>query len=101
MGYHLEFNCLLSVPSDLLDLKNMKAGEVHQITKEKERLYPLNIPIEICDENYQYYGKVAVRKLTLEAGKTTLEIEVLKIFSASEAAVYTNNFMKPPPRTVS
>jgi hypothetical protein len=101
MGYHLEFNCLLSVPSDLLDLKNMQAGKVHQITKEKERLYPLNIPIEICDENYQYYGKVAVRKLTLEAGKTSVEFEVLKVFTPDEAAVYTSNFIKPQTKSAS
>lgn len=95
MGYHLEFNCLLVVPRELLNLKSIRVGETHVITKEKERLYPLNIPIEICDEDYCYYGKVAVRKLTLEAGKTSLEVEILKLFSPEEAEVYTNNFIKP------
>jgi hypothetical protein len=95
MGYHLEFNCLLTVPKINLDLDTIKVGAHYQIVKEKERLYPINIPIEICDSNYRYYGKVAVRKLTLEAGKTSLEIEVLKIFSANESAVYTENFIKP------
>lgn len=95
MGYHLEFNCLLVVSSGSLDFKSLQPGEKHQIMKEKERLYPLNIAIEICDENYQYYGKVAVRKLTLEAGKTTLDIEILRVFSAEEATAYTNTFIKP------
>jgi hypothetical protein len=95
MGYHLEFNCLLVVPSELLNLRTIEVAGTHQIIKEKERLYPLNIPIEICDENYKYYGKVAVRKLSLETGKTTLEIEVLKVFTPDEARVYTNNFIKP------
>lgn len=94
MGYSLRFNCLLSVSKQDLDLHSLEVGKRYQIVKEKERLYPLNIPIEICDDEYQYYGKVAVRKLTLETGKTTLEIEVLKIFSKEEAAVYTNNFIK-------
>lgn len=95
MGYHLEFNCLLVVPNHTLDLAALELGKLYHIVKEKERLYPLNIPIEICDDNYKYHGKVAVRKLTLERGKTSLDIEVLKIFDATESAVYTNNFIKP------
>jgi len=95
MGSHLEYNCLLVVPSQTLDLKGIKPGDKLQLVKDKERLYPLNIPIEMCDENHQYYGKVAVRKLTFEAGTTSLEIEVLKVFSADEVAVYTSNFLSP------
>jgi|GEM_PF-2000410 len=95
MGYRLEFNCLLVVSRDLLDLKGLQLGKTYHIIKDGERLYPLNIAIEVCDESYHYYGKVAVRKLTLEADKTSLDIEVLKIFTSEEAAVYTNAFVKP------
>jgi len=95
MGYNLEFNCLLRVSIADLDLRTIKLGDTYTISKDNNRLYPLNIPIEICDQDYHYYGKVAVRRLTLEAGKTVLDIEVLKVFSAEEAAVYTANFIKP------
>jgi hypothetical protein len=95
MGYQVEFNCLLVVPHSTLDLDTLTAGATYTLVKEKERLYPLNMPIEICNEAYEYYGKIAVRKLTLEAGKTELVIEVLKIFTPDEKKVYTNNFIKP------
>jgi hypothetical protein len=95
MGYHLEINSLLVVPREVIDLKSLEVGKRYQISKDKERLYPLNIPIEICDDAYQYFGKVAIRKLTLEMGKTSLEIEVLKVFSTEEAKVYTDSFIKP------
>jgi len=95
MCYTLEFNCLLRVANTDLDLRTIKPGDTYTISKDNNRLYPLNIPIEICDQNYRYYGKVAVRRLTLEAGKTVLDIEVLKVFSDEEAAVYTANFIKP------
>jgi len=98
MGYHLEFNCLLVVPSQQIDLKNLSVGDKFTVIKEKERLYPLDIAIEICDEDYQYFGKVAVRKLTLESGATTVDIEVLRVFSFDEAAVYTDTFIKPQPK---
>ena len=86
---------MLVVLQESQDFTDIQPGKTYHIVKEKERLYPLNIPIEICDENYQYYGKVAVRKLTLERDTTTLDIEVLKVFSPEEAAVYTKNFIKP------
>lgn len=93
MGYHLEFNCLLVVPGNTLDLNTLEVGKIYTIVKDKERLYPLNIAIEICNEAYEYYGKVAVRKLTLEAGKTELVIEALKIFDEAEKKIYTDNFI--------
>lgn len=95
MGYPIIFNCLLTVSSADLDLSTLKVGEHYSVVKTGERLYPLNVPIEICNEDHQYFGKVAVRKLVLETGKTTLEIEALKIFDENEADVYTRNFIKP------
>lgn len=95
MGYHIEFNCLLVVPNEAFDLNTMKIGQTYKLEKEGERLYPLNIPFEVCDEDYNYYGKIAVRKLSLEKNKTYLEFELLKVFSEQEAAVYTSNFIKP------
>lgn len=95
MGYRLDFNCLLRVENIDLDLHTIKPGERYTITKEGNRLYPLNIPLEICDQDYRYYGKIAVRRLILETGKTILEIEILKVFTDAEANVYTSNFIKP------
>jgi hypothetical protein len=95
MGYPIIFNCLLTASSADLDLSTIKVGQLYSLEKNAERLYPLNIPIEICNEDHVYFGKVAVRKLTLQSGKTTLEIEVLKIFTKDEADVYTRNFIRP------
>ncbi len=62
--------------------------------EEQRAALPAEYPVEICDENYRYYGKVAVRKLILETGKTSLEVEVLKLFDKGEADVYTSNFIR-------
>ena len=93
MGYQLEFNCLLRLPKSF-DTNILKLQNTLTIEKEDERLYPLNIPLEICDYDYNYLGKVSVTKLTLEKGKTTLDIKVLKIFSPQEAKIFTDNFIK-------
>lgn len=96
MGYLLEINSLLKIPSSSgIDLQGIRSGKRYAIEKRGERLYPLNIPIEICDEKYVYYGKATIKKLTLEKGKTTLEIEILKVFSPEESQVFSKNFIKP------
>lgn len=92
MGYVLKFNCLLRLSPDF-DLSQLQQGAHFTYEATGERLFPLNIAIEVCDCNAQYIGKVAVRKLTLEKGKTTIECEMLKVFSAEEAKVYTNTFI--------
>lgn len=95
MGYLLELNFLLRIPPDEgLDLTTLEVGRQYEITKKGERLYPLNIAIEICDGDYNYVGKVAVRTLTLGSGKTQLTFEVLKIFDEHEREVFTRNFIK-------
>ena len=95
MGYNVEFNCLLKIPHDELDIRTLVVGQRYTLTKDGERLYPLNVPIEFCDEKYIYYGKAAVRRLTLEANKTVLEIEILKIFDTQERDIFTRNFIRP------
>ena len=95
MGYHIELNSLLVVPSGTLELGCLEVGKSYHITKNQERLYPLNIPIYICDKDYNYFGKISVRKLTLQTDKMTLDFDLLKIYSPDEAAIYTANFIKP------
>lgn len=95
MGYLLEINSLLKIPKTSgIDLGKIKVGEKYTVEKQGERLYPLNIPIEICDENYKYYGKVVIRKLSLEKDKTLLEFGVAKVFSKEESRICSKNFIR-------
>lgn len=95
MGFPIIFNCLLTIPADQIDMTNLRKGQLFDVTKDGERLYPLNIPIELCDEQHHYLAKVAVRKLTLTKGQTSLQVQILKVFSDAEAQVYTDNYIKP------
>lgn len=70
MGYKLEFNTILSITSDTLNVSELEAGKQYTTVKDGERLFPLNIPIDLCDSEYKFYAKVAVRKLILFDGKT-------------------------------
>jgi hypothetical protein len=92
MGYTLKFNCLLRL-KESFDLSQLVKGATFIYEAEGERLFPLNIAIEACDYNAEYIGKVAVRRLTLEKGKTTLECQMLMVFTPEEAKAYTETFI--------
>lgn len=94
MGYRLEFNTILSVPDGQVDLDNLVVGQSYKITKPNERLLPLDIPIDLSDENYRFIAKAAVRKLTLTKSQTELEVEILKLFTPEESKVISDNFAK-------
>ncbi len=95
MGYNLEINSLLKVPEGALDLSQLATGSVYELSKEGQRLYPLNIPVELCDHSYRYLAKVKVTELCLSADKTNLKIEVIKVFSEEESEVFSRNFIAP------
>lgn len=94
MGYKLEINTILSIPPNQLNLTDLEVGKIYSITKSGERLFVLNIPIDLCNDSYNFLAKVAIRKLTLIRDKTILEFEVLKKFSATESKIITDNFTK-------
>lgn len=93
MGYVIEIDTLLKLPSSIRS-QNLQVGDLLKIIKEGERLYPLHKPIEFCDSNYKYLGKVQINSLTLKKDQTLLEIEILSLFSEEESQVYSQNFIK-------
>lgn len=101
MGYPIVFNCLLVLPQNFT--QNLEVGGRYTVEREGERLFPLNIAIEAAAHDYTYIAKIAVRKLTIETGKTTLEFEPLHIFTPEESKVFSAAFIskeQAQPKTV-
>jgi hypothetical protein len=92
MGYVLKFNFLLRL-KESFELSQLQENAMFTYEANGERLFPLNIPIEICDYNARFIGKVAVRRLTLEKGKTILRCQMITVFTAEQAKVYTEAFI--------
>lgn len=93
MGYVIEINSLLKLPSGF-DVSSLNEGDVFTIEKTGERLYPLHKPVEFCDCEYRYLGKLQVNSLTLEKDKTILEVKILKIFTPQEQEVFSKAYIK-------
>lgn len=93
MGYTIELNSVFKLPKNF-DVDSIKEGNTMQVEKSGEHLYLLYNPIELCDSNYRYLGKIIVRRLTLEKNKTLADIEIIKLFSEEESRVFTQAFIK-------
>ncbi len=95
MGFKLEFNTILSLPGDQDHLASeLQTGNTYTVIKSGERIFPVNIPIDLSDSSYKFVAKVVVRKLTISTGKTELTIEVVKLFDDIESKVISDNFSK-------
>lgn len=92
MGWPVIINCLLKLPEGF-DVSNLHEGQTLKVSRNGERIFPINVPIEMCDAKHQFLAKIAVRKLTVTKGRTDLQVEVLKVFTPEEAAVLTANFI--------
>lgn len=92
MGYHVELNTLLGLPTDF-DTSTLAAGKTYTITKDRERAFPLHIAILIIDSQWNFYGYAVAHTATVEKQKTTITFEVLSIFSPEEQEIYKNNFV--------
>lgn len=72
----------------------VELGKKYTIVKDGYRVVPFMVPMELADANFKYLGKARVTKVMVEGESTTLEIEVLKVFTAEESEVFSNNFVK-------
>lgn len=86
-------NALFRLPKDF-DTQNLKEGVEYQVTKSGSRFYPINNPVEICDSDYKYLGKVLISKLEITKDETKIFFSVVKIFSEEESKIFTQNFIK-------
>ncbi|MBI3984669.1 MAG: DUF2584 family protein [Candidatus Levybacteria bacterium] len=89
----IEINTILKLPKNF-NLKKIKKGSKHHIVKQGERFIPINKPLEFCDYNYRYIGKLMIYSLTLVKNKTIIDFKVLKVFSKEESDVFSKAFIK-------
>ena len=98
MGYHTELNTLLRPPDDF-DFDTVTAGKRYTVTLIRERLFPLHIAILLIDKNWNFYGYCAAQNATVSDGKTTIEFEILSVFTEKERTMYRKKFLEAARKT--
>lgn len=81
MGYKIEFNWVLKLSLRQLpnDNQKLEEGHIYEFEKDEERIYPLNIPIELVNDNWEILAEVKVLELTIGYGKTKGKCMVLAV----------------------
>ena len=98
MGYLVELNTLLGLPKGF-DTDSLVLGKRYQITKDRERAFPLHIAILVVDGNWNFYGYAVAHSAKIHDQKTDIEFEMLSLFSPAEKQLYKDKFLEAANRT--
>lgn len=93
MGYYVELNTLLRPPAPF-DFTNITLGKKYVVTLERERAFPLHIAILLIDADWNFYGYAVAHSAFLKDKKTTIEFEMLTLFTKEEQALYQKKFIE-------
>ncbi|MCL5091011.1 MAG: hypothetical protein M1514_03315 [Patescibacteria group bacterium] len=92
MGYHTELNTLLGLPADF-DTKKLVVGERYQITRERERCFPLHLAILMVTHDWNFLGYAFAHSIVVKDFQTVIEFEVISLFSSEMQKIYRDNFL--------
>ncbi|MFA6424642.1 MAG: DUF2584 family protein [Phycisphaerae bacterium] len=85
MGFPVEFNWALKLKYEQgLDEQNLKEDIEYSFTKGECRCYPVNIPIDLINDNWEAIAKVIITEFTIRKSVTIGKYKTLKIYSQSE-----------------
>lgn len=93
MGYVVELNTLLGVPSGF-DTSSLVVGKRYTILKSRERAFPLHIAMLIVDGDWNFYGYCVAHSALVRDQKTEIEFEVLSLFTPEEQKTYKERFLE-------
>lgn len=87
MGAKKEFNWVLLKLKE--NLEGILAGEVRAFEKAEERIYPIDMPIMLADEDWNIIAAVSITEYTTSNNKTSGKYRVVKVFNENERMVLT------------
>ena len=93
MGYQVELNTLLRPPADF-DFASLAIGQRYIVMLERERIFPLHIAILLVDKDWNFYGYAVAHAMRVVDRKSTIEFEMLTLFTLQEQQVYRQKFIE-------
>lgn len=80
MGMPCEINALLKLTTAQGYPGDLSAGQTFTATKSGYRIFVLDVPIQLVDEQWQAQADVIIRELTWRDGNTYLQGEVARLY---------------------
>jgi len=91
MGFKMEFNWALKLKCKQgLNEKNLKVGKSYNFSKDEYRIYPVGVPIDLINENWEAVAKIVIASFKNADYKTVGKYKVVKIYGNKEKEVLTN-----------
>lgn len=77
----------------------LAVGNIYTVTLERERAFPLHIAVLLIDADWNFYGYAVAHSALLKDKKTTIDFEVLTLFSPEEQQLYKTKFIEAAKKT--
>ena len=93
MRFKTEFNYILKIRDGQGLPAEPKEGETYEFEKTIERVYPLNLPILLVDDDHNVYGKVVILSYTTGNGNTKGTYKIVRLFDEAKRKVFTEDML--------
>ncbi|MEM9120073.1 MAG: DUF2584 family protein [Cyanobacteria bacterium P01_F01_bin.56] len=82
MGMPCQVNSILKLKPAQGYPDSLELGRQHPAQKDGYRLFPLDVPICLVDENWQVHADIVIEKLIWEQQNTHLQFKITRIYDA-------------------
>jgi NTP pyrophosphatase (non-canonical NTP hydrolase) len=90
MGFKTEFNWVLKLkPEQGLDENNLVVGSEYDFTKSDYRTYPVDIPLQLVNQDWEVIGLIEIIGFQNKDNKTSGRYKILKIYYGEEKQALT------------
>lgn len=101
MGCIYEWNWILKLNQE--QILELEVGKILTFRKKGTRIYPIDIPIDLVNENWEAIARCVIVSVTMEKEETRGKYQILSIYDEIERSVttklcrdmlcyYTNNY---------
>ncbi len=79
MGYDIRFNWILQLTPKQGFPKTIKQNKIHSFEKDGERIYPIETPLDLMDEERNIKAKIMITEITIIKNKTTGKFKIIEV----------------------
>jgi len=94
VGFRCEINYILKLGKGQGQTSSLEEGKTYDFEKDGSRIYPVDAPIDLANDEWTVVARIAVRKFCVSRSKTTGSFEVLSIYDSSTSMAITEAIRK-------
>lgn len=99
MGCLYEFNWILKLPS--VNRETLVVGKQYSFEKNGIRIYPINIPIDLVNDNWEAIARCVISTISISSCQTTGEYKILEVYDEKRSKVFSEQWRKVLKYTIS